>query len=53
MRLNVKKEFSGHPFPNINVGNVLEGIWTSPHLCYNLDMEGDEVKLGSLKDFCS
>ena len=53
MRLNVKKEFSGDPFPNINVENVLEGIWTSPHLCFNLDMGEDGVKLGSLKDFCS
>ena len=37
VRLILKKELSGLPSPNINVGYEFEGLWTSPDLCYNID----------------
>ena len=46
MRLIVKKDLSGPPFPNINIGYEFEGLRTSPDLCPNIDMEEREGKTG-------
>ena len=42
-----KQQLSGPLSAKINIGNKSEGPWTSPELCYNIDMGEKGEKLGS------